>query len=63
LALGIVVALLTEMYARRIRGPEDLRFASKVPVLAVIADTRPSPLGDRISRLLNRGDAPMQPAQ
>jgi uncharacterized protein involved in exopolysaccharide biosynthesis len=66
LALGIVVALLTEMYARRIRGPEDLRFASKVPVLAVIADTRSSPLGDRISRFLNRGDAadaPLQPAQ
>ncbi|MBC7521771.1 MAG: exopolysaccharide biosynthesis protein EpsF [Sandarakinorhabdus sp.] len=65
-ALGIVVAVLTELYARRIRGPEDLRFASNVPVLAVIADRQSSPWRDRIRRLLTRGnsaDAPLQPAQ
>jgi uncharacterized protein involved in exopolysaccharide biosynthesis len=65
LGLGIVIAVLTELYARRIRGPEDLRFAAKVPVLAVIADTRPSPLRDRLRRLLGSrdDDASMQPAQ
>jgi uncharacterized protein involved in exopolysaccharide biosynthesis len=66
LALGIVVAVLTELYARRIRGPEDLRYASKVPVLAVITDERPSALTDRIRRFLTRGnpaDAPLQPAE
>lgn len=66
LGLGIVIAVLTELYARRIRGPEDLRFASKVPVLAVIADTRPSPFRDKVRRWLSRGDpgdAAMQPAQ
>lgn len=66
LALGVVVAVLTELFARRIRGPEDLRFASKVPVLAVIADRQPSPWRDRIRRLLTRRSAagsPMQPAQ
>lgn len=66
LALGIVVAVLVELYARRIRGPEDLRFASKVPVMAVIADRQPSPLRDRIRRWLTRknpAEAPFQPAQ
>ena len=66
LGLGVVLAVLTELYARRIRGPEDLRFASKVPVLAVIADTQRSPFRDRIRRLLSRGtapDAPLHPAQ
>jgi capsular polysaccharide biosynthesis protein len=66
LALGIVLAVLTELYARRIRGPEDLRFASKVPVMAVIADRQPSPWRDRIRGWLTRADpagAPMQPAQ
>lgn len=66
LGLGVVLAVLTELYARRIRGPEDLRFVGKVPVLAVIADTKPSVLRDRIRRMLSRGDstdAPLQPAQ
>jgi succinoglycan biosynthesis transport protein ExoP len=66
LALGIALAVLTELLARRIRGPEDLRFASKVPVLAVIADVAPSPWRDRIRKLLTRrksGDVGMQPAQ
>jgi hypothetical protein len=64
-ALGVIVAILTELLARRIRGPEDLQFVAKVPVLAVIADVEPSPLRDLVRRLLTRrgsGDNPIQPA-
>lgn len=66
LALGVVLAVMTELLARRIRGPEDLRFASRVPVLAVIADAPSSPWRDRIRKLLTRRgsvDVDMQPAQ
>lgn len=52
LGLGILAALATEMIARRVRGPEDLASASKVPVLAVIADTAPVAFGARLRRLL-----------
>jgi len=61
-----VLAVMTELLARRIRGPEDLRFASRVPVLAVIADAPLSPWRDRIRKLLSRRgpvDVDMQPAQ
>jgi succinoglycan biosynthesis transport protein ExoP len=54
LGLGILLALLTELLTRRVRGPEDLRFASKVPVLAVIADAPQTDWRDRIKRLLTR---------
>ena len=54
LGLGILLALLTELLTRRVRGPEDLRFASKVPVLAVIADAPKTDWRDRIKRLLTR---------
>jgi polysaccharide biosynthesis transport protein len=40
LMLGIVLALVAELLARRVRGAEDLAFASKAPVLAVIAENR-----------------------
>ena len=40
LGLGIAVALLGEMLRRMVRGAEDLRFYSQVPVLAVISHTR-----------------------
>ncbi len=66
LALGVVLALFTELMARRIRGSEDLRYASKAPVLAVIADAAPSPWRDRIRKLITRrGSTPdgWQPAQ
>jgi len=53
-ALGVVIAVLTELLARRIRGPEDLQFVARVPVLAVIADVEPSPLRDLVRRLLTR---------
>lgn len=65
-ALGVVIAVLTELLARRIRGPEDLQFVARVPVLAVIADVEPSPLRDLVRRLLTRrGPAASltQPAQ
>ncbi len=54
LGIGVLLALLTELFARRVRGMEDLAFASKVPVVAVIADQARSPLRDRIRRLLTR---------
>ena len=65
LALGIVLAVFTELLARRIRGVEDLSFASKSPVLAVIADAAPSPWRDRLRKLLSRRppEGGWQPAQ
>ncbi len=67
LGLGLVLAVFTEMLKRRIRGTDDLGFASKSPVLAVVADVAPSPWRDRITRLLSRRrrpvDAGWQPAQ
>ena len=54
LGLGLALALVTEMLARRVRGAEDLSFASKVPVLAVIAATPRSPLRERLRSLLTR---------
>jgi hypothetical protein len=64
--LGLVLALLVELLARRVRGPEDLAFASKSQVLAVIAEAQPSPWFDRIRRrfLGRRKTSPdWQPAQ
>lgn len=57
LVLGLALAVLTELLARRIRGAEDLSFASKAPVLAVIADAAPSPLRGRIRKLLTRRES------
>jgi uncharacterized protein involved in exopolysaccharide biosynthesis len=66
LMLGLVIALLTELLARRVRGPEDLAFASKSEVLAVIAEAQPASFIDRIRRrfFINRKASPdWQPAQ
>ncbi|MGL4542774.1 MAG: hypothetical protein ACRCUI_09715, partial [Polymorphobacter sp.] len=68
LGLGIVLALLSELIARRVRGIEDLAFAGKVPVLAVIADGRRRRAGGWIRRLFGRfgpqqPNANWQPAQ
>lgn len=66
LALGLVVALLAELMARRVRGPEDLAFASKSHVLAVVSEAQPSPFIERIRRRFRSGrkDSPeWQPAQ
>jgi len=68
LGLGVVVALFAELIARRVRGVEDLAFAGKVPVLAVIADGRRRRAGGLIRRLFGRfgpqtSNANWQPAQ
>lgn len=66
LGLGVVVALLTELFFRRVRGSDDLAFAGKAPVLAVIADQERSPVRNLFRRLLSRksSSAPdWQPAQ
>lgn len=66
LVLGIVVALITELLARRVRGPEDLAFAGKSQVLAVISEYESTPWVDRMRRrfLGKRKSAPdWQPAQ
>ena len=66
IALGVALALLVELLARRVRGPEDLAFAAKVPVLAVIADSQKSALR-QMGRdwLTRRGMAPggVRPAE
>ncbi len=36
LAVGVLVALLAELFGRRVRGPEDLQSTLDVPLLAVI---------------------------
>lgn len=66
LGLGLVLAVFTELLKRRIRGTDDLGFASRSPVLAVVADVAPSPLRDRVRRLLARRrgtDNGWQPAE
>lgn len=40
-ALGVGLSLLVELFARRVRGPEDLQLIFDVPLLAIIA-TRPT---------------------
>ncbi|WP_416908764.1 MAG: Wzz/FepE/Etk N-terminal domain-containing protein [Polymorphobacter sp.] len=52
LGLGLALALAVELLARRVRSPEDLRFVSGAPVLAVISDVKASPWRDRGRRWL-----------
>jgi uncharacterized protein involved in exopolysaccharide biosynthesis len=65
IALGVALALVTELLTRRVRGSEDLAFAARAPVFAVIADVQPSPWRVRIRQLLARrgAGATLQPAQ
>lgn len=66
LGLGIAIALFTEMLARRVRGAEDLSFATKAPVLAVIADSIKPSRFKWLSRFFNgKRSEPVawQPAQ
>jgi uncharacterized protein involved in exopolysaccharide biosynthesis len=53
-ALGVVLALIVELLARRVRSPEDLRFAAGAPVMAVIADTKRSVWREQGRRWLSR---------
>lgn len=66
LGLGLVLGLFVELLNRRVRGAEDLRYAAKVPVFAVIGDQKPPAWKLRLRKLLARGsDATpaWQPAQ
>lgn len=54
LALGLLVALLLEFAARRVRGVEDLAYATAAPVLATVTDRKPTALKDMVQRLLGR---------
>ena len=66
LGLGLLAAIAVELLGRRVRGSEDLAAASHVPVLAVIAGARRTPLRDWFRRLITRrgSDAAyFQPAQ
>lgn len=66
LALGIVMGLFVELVNRRVRGAEDLSFAARVPVFAVIAERRRPEWHQFIKRILSRGSAStsgLQPAQ
>ncbi len=56
LMLGIFAALVIEFFARRIRGAEDLAFASGAPVIVTVTGNVPSPFRQRIQRLLGRRD-------
>lgn len=63
--LGILAALIAEFIARRVRGHEDLSYASGVPVLVTVGAAAPSPLRQRIQKLLGRrepdaGDGELQ---
>lgn len=50
--LGLVTAILAEFLARRVRGQEDLAFASGVPVLVTVRSVRPGRLRQRARKLL-----------
>jgi uncharacterized protein involved in exopolysaccharide biosynthesis len=55
LVLGILLALLVELFARRVRSEDDLEFASGAPVLAVVGQPRPeNSLTSRVLRLIDR---------
>lgn len=54
LALGTLSALVVEFVGRRIRGEEDLAYASGAPVLVTVRERRPSQLRQRIRRFLTR---------
>jgi uncharacterized protein involved in exopolysaccharide biosynthesis len=54
LGLGIFAAIVTEFVARRVRGPEDLAFATGAPVLVTVGSSPPSPFRLRLRRLFGR---------
>jgi succinoglycan biosynthesis transport protein ExoP len=67
LVLGIILAILVELFGRRVRGTEDLQAAARVPVLAVIGNGERSPFRAWLRRILQRrrstDSAALQPAQ
>lgn len=54
LALGIFAALVTEFFARRIRGAEDLAYAAGAPVIVTVGGSESSPFRQRLQRLFGR---------
>ncbi len=56
LALGVLAAIIAEFIARRVRGQEDLAHATGVPVLVTVGASAPSPLRQRLQKLLGRRD-------
>ena len=66
LGLGVVMAMLIELLNRRVRGSEDLAYAARVPVFAVISQNRRPEWQQTLKRLLKRRGAATpewQPAQ
>lgn len=55
--LGVLLALLVELLARRVRSDEDLEFAAGVPVLAIVGARRSEGLGTRLVSLIDRKGA------
>jgi len=60
LLLGLVAAVVVELLSRRVRSGEDLAYATKVPVLAVIGSAVRPQVGGWLRRL--RGGAALPPA-
>lgn len=55
LGLGLGVALLLELLNRRIRSDEDLEYATRSPVLAIVGRQRdPAGVASRLLRLIDR---------
>lgn len=54
LFLGIFSALVIEFFARRIRGAEDLAYATGAPVIVTVSGSTPSPFRQRLQRLFGR---------
>jgi uncharacterized protein involved in exopolysaccharide biosynthesis len=57
LGIGVVLALLLELFGRRVRSAEDLRLAIEAPVLAVVSNPNTSTglhLRERIKRIMQR---------
>lgn len=52
--LGLLAALAAEFIARRVRGAEDLAYATGAPVLVSVGTPPPSPLRLQLRRLLGR---------
>jgi uncharacterized protein involved in exopolysaccharide biosynthesis len=56
LALGVLSAVIAEFIARRVRGQEDLSYATGAPVLVTVGAASPSPLRQRLQKLFGRRD-------
>lgn len=54
LGLGVLAAIVTEFVARRVRGVEDLAYATGVPVIVMVGGSEPSPFRQRLQRLFGR---------